>query len=55
MPTEDLFVVNVLPENDPKAQEAIQSLKHIAMNMQVTKMITAEAATLFFRASASFL
>ena len=27
MPTENLLVVNVLPENDPKAQVAIRVLK----------------------------
>ena len=35
MSVESLLVVNVLPENDPAAQEAIQSLNHIAMNIQV--------------------
>ena len=35
MSTENLLVVNVLPENDPTAQAAIQTLKRSAANVQV--------------------
>lgn len=35
MPAENLLVVNVLPENDPKAQETIQVLKQSFADVQV--------------------
>ena len=35
MSAENLLVVNVLPENDPKAQEAIRVLKQSSADVQV--------------------
>ena len=35
MSAENLLIVSVLPENDPAAQEAIQSLRRAAANIQI--------------------
>ena len=35
MPGENLLVVSVLPEDNPTAQEAIQSLRRRALDVQV--------------------